>query len=180
VHYRTFVAEQRHGTALAPDSAMNVMRFATTIALVVFACAPGDASETNRASSALATRSIGQTACQVKSVAQYPATFENVAVSPTSGATIITQLDVNGVYQLYTVKTGTNEATCFTCVARTGAPNVDRNKPMISWHPSGQWLVVGVEEDKHENDWMPASWQRGLLQSGIWLNMWITTPTGDR
>jgi hypothetical protein len=51
---------------------------------------------------------------------------------------------------------------------------------MISRHPSGQWLVVGVEEDTHDLMWMPASWQRGLLQSGIWLNMWITTPAGDR
>jgi len=27
---------------------------------------------------------------------------------------------------------------------------------------------------------MPKAWQRGWLNSGIWLNMWITTPTGDR
>jgi hypothetical protein len=51
---------------------------------------------------------------------------------------------------------------------------------MISWHPSGKWLVVGVEKNVHDNSWMPQSWQRGLLQSGIWLNIWITTPAGDR
>jgi hypothetical protein len=26
--------------------------------------------------------------------------------------------------------------------------------------------------------WMPKAWQRGLLRSGVWLNLWVTTPTG--
>ena len=51
---------------------------------------------------------------------------------------------------------------------------------MVSWHPSGQWLVVGIEENSHDLSWAPGSWQRGLLQSGIWLNIWVTTPKGDR
>jgi len=51
---------------------------------------------------------------------------------------------------------------------------------MPTWHPSGNWLVVGIEEDRHDLTWMPKSWQLGLLQSGIWLNMWVTTPDGDR
>ena len=51
---------------------------------------------------------------------------------------------------------------------------------MISWHPSGDWLIVGVEEDRHDLGWMPSAWQRGLMQSGIWLNLWIVNPDGTR
>jgi hypothetical protein len=51
---------------------------------------------------------------------------------------------------------------------------------MTVWHPSGQWLAVGVEQDKHAWAWLPQSWQRGFLQTGAWMNMWITKPTGDR
>src|SRR5262249_17080010 len=96
-----------------------------------------------------------------------------------SGLVAATQLDANGIYQVYAGNSVAN-LTCISCTGHPGAPRPDRNKPMISWHPSGQWLVVGVEEDTHDLMWMPASWQRGLLQSGIWLNMWITTPIGDR
>ena len=95
------------------------------------------------------------------------------------GFTAFTQLDAKGIYQLYTVRTD-GAPRCLTCEARPGGPKVDRNKPMTNWHPSGKWLVVGIEEDKHENAWMPKSWQRGLLQSGVWLNIWTTTPTGDK
>jgi hypothetical protein len=51
---------------------------------------------------------------------------------------------------------------------------------MVNWHPSGQWLAVGVEEDSYDWSWLPQSLKRGFLQSGVWMNMWITNPAGDR
>jgi hypothetical protein len=121
----------------------------------------------------------GDPACQVKSVQKIKAEYENIVGLPGSDLTAFTQLDAKGIYQLYTVRND-GAPRCLTCEARPGGPKVDRNKPMISFHPSGKWLVVGIEKDKHDNAWMPKSWQRGLLQSGIWLNIWITTPTGDK
>jgi hypothetical protein len=38
-----------------------------------------------------------------------------------------------------------------------------------------------VEQETH--DWdnvMPLDWEVGLVQSGIWIDMWVTTPAGDR
>ncbi|MEO7274792.1 MAG: hypothetical protein ABIX28_07025 [Vicinamibacterales bacterium] len=107
------------------------------------------------------------------------AEYENVGKLPGSDLTVFTQLDAKGIYQVYTLRPGA-APVCLSCEVRPGGPKVERNKPMISFHPSGNWIVVGIEEDKHENAWMPKSWQRGLLQSGIWLNIWITTPNGDR
>jgi hypothetical protein len=119
--------------------------------------------------------------CKVKSVEKYPAEFENLGKLPGRDLYAFTYLDEKGVYQVYTSHAPRREgATCITCTARLNGPKVDRNKPMISWHPSGNWLIVGVERDNHELQWTPKTWQRGLLQSGMWLNVWVTTPTGDR
>lgn len=120
-------------------------------------------------------------ACRVASVVQAATSYENVAASPTSDQLVVTRLDAAGVYQLYAGTVGGGEPTqCLTCTAQPGLPRVERNKPMIGWHPSGEWLVVGVEEDRHDLSWAPTSWQRGLLQSGIWLNLWITDAAGRR
>src|SRR5260370_41272655 len=115
----------------------------------------------------------------VKSVQQLPTTFEACAKSPGSDRWVATQYDANGVNQVYTTKAGRTDFTCITCTTRTGAPRVDRNKFMVNWHPSGQWLAVGVEEDSHEWLWLPPSWPRVLCQSGGWMNIWITSQRRD-
>lgn len=119
-------------------------------------------------------------ACDVVSVDRNPRTWENYAISPRGDFIAASELDKAGVYQVYVGRAGSANFACISCAERTGVPRLDRNKPMLSWHLSGEWLVVGVEENQHDNAWMPRSWQRGLLQSGIWLNIWITTPNGDR
>ncbi|MBV8902433.1 MAG: PD40 domain-containing protein [Acidobacteriia bacterium] len=119
-----------------------------------------------------------QPECRVKSIRKLETTYEGIAKSPAADVFAISEPDSKGVNQIYLIKGDTK--TCITCEPRPGAPRVDRNKMMITWHPSSNWLIVGVEEDKHDNQWMPKSWQRGFLQSGIWLNMWATTATGDR
>ncbi len=144
----------------------------------VICSASADYPELVNAPSALSVTSVQ--ACKVKSVSKYPATFENVAVSPASDLLAVTQQDAKGVYQLYTTKLGSSDLKCLSCSTAAGLPRVDRSKLMVTWHPSGNWLIVGVEQDTHDNMWMPDAWKRGLLQSGIWLNIWITTPTGDK
>lgn len=120
-------------------------------------------------------------ACKVKSVQKAPTEYENVVVSPTEDLMAFTQLDSDEVYQVYVKKTGDKgTGKCISCSELPGHPRLDRNKPMLTWHPSGDWLIVGIEENEHDNTWMPNSWQRGFLQSGIWLNLWITNPTGDK
>jgi hypothetical protein len=130
-------------------------------------------------SALLAASSPDDRACEVTDIQKRSTIFENTATAPGSDRLAVSQMDANHVHQLY-IKSGNEELKCLTCTARYGAPRVDREKMMISFHPLGQWLAVGVEEDHHENAWMPKAWQRGLLQSGVWLNIWITNPAGDR
>ena len=117
--------------------------------------------------------------CTVTSIEKLPTNYENFVVHPASGLMVVSQPDANGIYQIYS---GIGEANlrCITCTAITGGPRVDRHKMMLNIHPSGQWITMGIEEDNHDLWWLPVSWQLGLMQSGVWLNIWITTPTGDR
>lgn len=128
----------------------------------------------------LATSYPDEPECRVKSVEKAASTFENFAKSPVSDYIAVSQADPKGIYQLYSGRDGHPDLTCLTCTARPGRPRVDRNKMMVSIHPSGQWVSVGVEQEKHALSWAPKSWQRGLLQSGVMIDMWFTTPTGDR
>jgi hypothetical protein len=121
-----------------------------------------------------------QPACRVKSIQELPTTFQGLVQSPASNVHVATQYDSNGISQVYTTTPGGNTLTCITCAAHPGAPRVDRAKYMTAWHPSGQWLSIGVEETSYFWNWLPESWKRGFLQSGVWMNMWITTPAGDR
>src|SRR5260370_41913131 len=115
----------------------------------------------------------------VKSVQQLTTTFEGFAKSPASDRWVATQYDANGVNQVYTTKAGSTNFACITCTTRPGAPRVDRNKFMVNWHPSGQWLAVGVEEDSHDWMWLPQSWQRGLLQIRGGIARWSNSPDRD-
>jgi hypothetical protein len=152
------------------------------VALLSAGCAAGNVKDTTYRpySAPVSWSSTDDPACAVKSIQKLPTAFEGRNKSPVSDLVEIHQPDAKNVYQLYMSHADKNDLQCLTCVARPGAPRVDRNKTMVTWQPSGQWLIVGVEEDKHGNSWMPKSWQRGWLQSGLWLNMWVTTPTGDR
>ncbi|MEO8592232.1 MAG: hypothetical protein ABI759_02825 [Candidatus Solibacter sp.] len=142
---------------------------------IVWGCCP---VAVEAAQTALAPDSYPDAACKVKSVRQEATAYENAVTSPNSDLFAATQEDSKGVYQVFTGKPGSGDLRCISCTERAGLPRRDRNKPMISWHPSGKWLVVGAEQDTHGNMWMPASWKRGLLQSGIWLNMWLVSPDG--
>jgi hypothetical protein len=149
-----------------------------SVGLALAACAINAASNAKPASPPVPGFYADEPDCKVKSVQKLSSAFENITRSP-SGLTAFTQQDSNGIYQVYVRRDG-DESRCISCNTGGEAPRIDRNKPMISWHPSGQWLTVGVEENRHDNSWMPASWQRGLLQSGIWLNLWVTTADGSR
>lgn len=121
----------------------------------------------------------GDPDCQVASIQKLPTTYENYSTLPGSRLTVITKQDSKGIYQLYTIE-GDHAPVCISCAPVPGGPRVDRNKMMASQHPSGHWIFVGVEEDAHQLKWLPQSWQIGLMQTGKWLNMWLTTPKGDR
>lgn len=118
-------------------------------------------------------------ACAITSVEKLSTAYENFTVHRPTNLTVLTQQDANGIYQLYTGY-GAENVTCITCTQVTGGPRVDRQKMMVSIHPSGEWIALGIEADNHDLWWLPQSWQIGFMQSGVWLNIWMTTPRGDR
>lgn len=146
------------------------------VALIAISCLSNAADKTD----AVPTSYPDDPACKVKSIQKEPTEYENAALSPINGLLAVSQLDSKGVYQVRIGSPDGKNLKCISCASPEDGPRVDRNKPMLSWHPSGKFLIVGIEKDKHDQSWMPKSWQRGLLQSGIWLNMWATTPSGDR
>ncbi|HUP57052.1 MAG TPA: hypothetical protein VM598_06345 [Bdellovibrionota bacterium] len=118
--------------------------------------------------------------CLVDSVTRLPSSYDILATAPGSQTAFFNTRDANDLYQLHRLNPdGTSQ--CLTCVQVAGGPRVDRHKVMVTQHPSGKFVFVGVEQDIHEWDYiMPADWEIGLIQSGIWIDMWVTTPNGDR
>jgi len=88
--------------------------------------------------------------------------------------------DQNGIYQLYVGQRGDKAPICPTHLPMPGGPRPDRHKVMASWHPSGQWIVLGGERAEHDNMWIPAWLRKGWSQCGIWMDMYATTPGGSR
>jgi len=81
-------------------------------------------------------------ACRVKSVQKLATVYEGVAKSPASDVSALSEPDANGVYQIYMLQGG--RKTCISCAQHPGGPRVDRNKMMGTWHPSGDWVVMGI------------------------------------
>jgi hypothetical protein len=126
--------------------------------------------------------------CEVASVVKLPTVIENDSTTPSEDFTALSQPDANGIYQLYTQVKGA-QAICTSCnpfLPFFGGPGADRDKMMVSTHPSGQWIMVGVEQDFHDYWWVPKTaqpyrnWMIGIMQTGAWLNMWVTDRTGSR
>jgi hypothetical protein len=49
---------------------------------------------------------------------------------------------------------------------------------MASWHPSGKWIILGVERAEHDGMWYPAALRKGWVECGIWTDIYATTPDG--
>lgn len=118
-----------------------------------------------------------------------PCTIEQFAPSPLGGLTIpsptgaqylVNKNDANGVPQVYVGQTGSTNPTCITCTAVANGPAVNRWKQQPQWTPSGQWIVLAVEQPTFTP---PAgSTQQmieGWLECGLWMDMWAVSPDGS-
>jgi len=103
-----------------------------------------------------------------------------VAWSPDGSHYMVNKEDQNDIFQLYVGRRGDKDPTCVTGVAVPGGPRPDRHKYMASWHPSGKWIVLGVERAEHDNMWVPKGLRKGWVECGIWLDIYATTPDGTR
>jgi Tol biopolymer transport system component len=100
--------------------------------------------------------------------------------SPDGTRFLINKEDEKGTAQIY-IGTGNAALTCITCAERTGGPKRERFKMQPVWHPSGRWIFLAVERDKFSPPpllGMSRKYVEGMLQSGLWTNMYAISPDG--
>ncbi|MES1219766.1 MAG: hypothetical protein ABUT20_29975 [Bacteroidota bacterium] len=102
--------------------------------------------------------------------------------SPDRTKFLVNKLDANGVYQIYV---GHATDTSLTCISLNYSfsllrPWKDRQKMQVQWHPSGNFIICAVEKEFYpELLYTPYELRLGWLQSGIWMDVWATTPDGN-
>ena len=118
-------------------------------------------------------------ACEVQEITRAPAEGLK-SMSPSQDRYLTSKKDPSGIYQIYVGSNNGGPAACITCVERPNSPAVKRHKMQAVWHPSGRWIVLAAERDKYNKPWL-ANRQviEGLLQSGIWVNMYMVRPDGS-
>jgi Tol biopolymer transport system component len=116
-------------------------------------------------------------ACEVQEIAR---AAEGLKLwSPARDKYLTSKKDADGIYQIY-VGERSDSPRCITCEARPNSPAVKRHKMQAVWHPSGRWIVLAAERDKYNKPWLATRGiVEGLLQSGIWVNMYMTRPDGS-
>lgn len=118
--------------------------------------------------------------CDIASIDKSPiAGFQNW--SPDGTHYMALRKDGRGFYQVYVGEFASGTETCITCGEHVGLPSADLNHLMPVWHPSGNYVTVGVEIPNH---WKPAlvpdALVESLLQDGEFLNMYAGTPDGAK
>ena len=101
-----------------------------------------------------------------------------VAWSPDGSRYFLNQEDKNDIFQLFVGQRGDQKPTCVTSTQAPGGPRPDRHKYMANWHPSGKWIVIGVERTEHSEMWLPAFLRKGWVECGMWMDIYATDPEG--
>ena len=100
--------------------------------------------------------------------------------SPDGSRYLVNKEDSNDIFQLYVGRRDDSTPACVSATQIPGGPRPDRHKYMASWHPSGKWIILGVEKAEHENMWWPSWLRKGMVECGIWMDIYATTPDGTR
>jgi len=117
-------------------------------------------------------------ACVIKDITRAPDGL--VVWSPTGDEFIVNKKDAGGTYQLY-VGSDKKQPVCITCVERQNGPLANRHKLQPHWHPSGRWIELAGEREKHSKPILVTSKVvEGLVQSGLWVDIYLTRPDGSQ
>jgi len=114
-------------------------------------------------------------------------TTEHLNYSPDGSKYLISKQDtIDGVFQIYIGTTGTTELTCISNYEAPGnagglfRPWEERNKVMVQWHPSGEFIICGVEKEFYNELLItPYDLRLGWIQSGLWIDIWAVKPDGS-
>lgn len=122
--------------------------------------------------------------CEVSSITE---TTEHFSYSPDGTKYLISKQDeVDGVFQIYVGTTGESELTCISNFDSEGNSGglfrswEERHKVMVQWHPSGEFIICGVEKEFYNELLItPYNLRLGWIQSGLWLDIWAVKPDGS-
>lgn len=119
-------------------------------------------------------------------IANITKTTEHLNYSPDGTKYLISKQDgPDGTFQIYVGNTGSTSLTCISNKETKGNAGGlyrswdKRHKVMAQWHPSGQYIICGVEKEFYnEHLYTPYSLLLGWIQSGLWLDIWAVRPDG--
>lgn len=126
------------------------------------------------------TPADNSSACDVVSITANP--NQPVAWSPDKTKYLINKQDTAGVFQIYTGNAGSSNLTCISLNYPWSLlrPWSQRNKLQVQWHSSGNFIICAVEKEFYpELLYAPYSLRLGLLQSGVWMDVWAVKPDGS-
>lgn len=123
-------------------------------------------------------------ACAVASISR---SSEHKTYSPDGTTYLISKQDtIDGVFQIYVGTTGQSTLECISNYEAPGnaggifRPWQERNKVMVQWHPSGEFIICGVEKEFYNELLItPYDLRLGWIQSGLWLDIWAVKPDGS-
>jgi len=147
--------------------------------VILFGCDPNNGTTDPKVKTPQASD-----ACEVKSITK---TTEHLTYSPDGSQYLISKQDaVDGVFQIYIGQTGQSGLTCISNYDTTGnagglfRPWAERNKVMVQWHPSGEFIICGVEKEFYNELLItPYDLRLGWIQSGLWVDIWAVKPDGS-
>lgn len=127
-----------------------------------------------------------QLPCDVTSISVNP--DGPVFYSPDSSKYFVTHQDtIGGVFQIYVGNAGDTTPVCISDTYTNGnccglwRHWKTRNKVMVQWHPSGDFIICGVEKELYpELLYVPYNILLGWIQSGLWLDIWAVKPDGSQ
>ena len=128
-----------------------------------------------------AALTAGSTEVDDCSAAQFRASEQSglTVWSPDGKQYLVNKQDASGIYQIYVGKAG-NAASCITCTDKVNGPKAGKLKMQPHWHPSGKWIELAVEQATFNKPAFATSAMiAGWLQSGLWVDMYATTPDGS-
>ena len=103
--------------------------------------------------------------------------------SPDKSKYLVNKQDAAGVYQVYIGNAGKSATTCISLDHPGGILRQwkDRNKMQVQWHASGNFIICAVEKEFYQELlYTPYNIRLGILQCGIWMDIWAVTPDGSR
>lgn len=155
---------------------MKELLVITTI-LILYSCTPDE----NMGPSVETPQASGD--CTVANI--YPTT-QHPSYAPDGSKYLISKQDKeDGVFQIYVGTTGDTTLTCisnFESIGTIGSARTweERNKVMVQWHPSGDYIICGVEKDVYSELFItPFDLRLGWIQSGLWLDIYALKPDGS-